>query len=52
MFQPVNSKVSFPDIEKKVLDFWRENRIFEKSIEDRKIISQIHFLRGPPHCQR
>ncbi len=48
MFQPVNSKVNFPEIEKKVLALWRENHIFEKSIEERKTAPKFIFYEGPP----
>ncbi len=48
MFQPVNSKVSFPEIERKILEFWRANRIFEKSIEARSSSPKYIFYEGPP----
>lgn len=48
MFQPVSSKVSFPEIEQKNLDFWKKNRIFEKSIEYRKASPKFIFYEGPP----
>jgi isoleucyl-tRNA synthetase len=48
MFQPVNSKVNFPEIEKKVLALWRDNHIFEKSIEERKSSPKYIFYEGPP----
>jgi len=48
MFEPVNSKVSFPEIERKILEFWRANRIFEKSIEARTSSPKYIFYEGPP----
>ncbi len=48
MFQPVSSKVNFPDVEKKVLEFWKENDIFTKSIESRKTAPRFIFYEGPP----
>lgn len=48
MFEPVNSRVSFPELEKKVLEFWRKNRIFEKSIETRASSPKFIFYEGPP----
>lgn len=48
MFQPVNSKVSFPEIERKILEFWRANRIFEKSIDARSSSPKYIFYEGPP----
>ena len=48
MFQPVNSKVSFPEVERKILEFWRTSRIFEKSIEARSSAPKYIFYEGPP----
>ncbi len=48
MFQPVTSRVSFPELENKILDFWKANRIFEKSIEARSTAPRYIFYEGPP----
>lgn len=48
MFQPVGSRISFPELEMKVLKFWKENNIFEKSIEIRKTAPKFIFYEGPP----
>lgn len=48
MFQPVNSRISFPEVEKKVLEFWQKNDIFAKSIESRKTAPKFIFYEGPP----
>ncbi|MDD5312996.1 MAG: isoleucine--tRNA ligase [Dehalococcoidia bacterium] len=48
MFKPVNSKISFPELEKSILAFWKENRIFEKSIETRENLPKFIFFEGPP----
>jgi len=48
MFKPVNNKISFPELEKSVLAFWKENRIFEKSIETRENLPKFIFFEGPP----
>lgn len=34
--------------EEKILDFWRENKIFEKSLEIRKKAKRFVFFEGPP----
>ncbi len=48
MFKPVEQKINFFETEEKVLKFWRENSIFEKSI-DQKDKSKIYsFYDGPP----
>ncbi len=48
MFRPVNSKVNFPQLEQSILDFWKTNRIFEKSLESRLGRPQFTFYEGPP----
>ena len=35
MFRPVSSKADFAKMEEGVLRFWKENDIFQKSIEPR-----------------
>ncbi len=47
-FKPVSSQVNFPEIEEEVLKFWKENRIFEKSIQSRPEEKKWNFLDGPP----
>jgi len=41
-------KYNFPKIEKKILKFWKKNKIFEKSIRQRKKKSNFVFFEGPP----
>ena len=41
-------ELNFPKIEKKILKFWKENRVFEKSIEQRKRAPNFVFYEGPP----
>lgn len=48
MFQPVNPKQSFPELEHEMLDFWEENTTFEKSVEARKDGEKYVFFDGPP----
>ena len=48
MFKPVNSRVHFPEIEQKILDLWRAERIFEKSIEIRGSSPKFILYEGPP----
>ncbi|OGI25772.1 MAG: hypothetical protein A3J76_00925 [Candidatus Moranbacteria bacterium RBG_13_45_13] len=48
MFNPVNSKQSLPEMEKNILAFWEENKIFEKSLELRKNAPLYSFFDGPP----
>ena len=48
MFQPVSSKINFPQLEKTILDFWKTHKIFEKSLESRIGAAQFTFYEGPP----
>ena len=48
MYQKVSPNLNFTEREKEVLAFWKENRIFEKSIEDRKDDPTYMFYDGPP----
>ena len=41
-------KLDLPKLEKKILAFWQDNKIFEKSIENRKDASAFVFYEGPP----
>jgi len=48
MFKTVNLKQSFPDLEKEIIKFWKENKIFEKSISTRWKSEAFEFYDGPP----
>lgn len=48
MFKKVDPKQSLPEMEKEVLKFWNENKIFEKSLENRKGAQNYSFYDGPP----
>jgi len=48
MFDKVSSKVSFPELEEGILKLWTANRIFEKSMEQRKGGKEYSFYDGPP----
>ena len=36
MFTPVNPKQSFPEMEKNILEYWKTNKTFEKSVSKGK----------------
>ncbi|MCD6500606.1 isoleucine--tRNA ligase [bacterium] len=42
--------MDFPKIEQKILKFWKENKIFEKSTSQRKKQKRFVFLEGPPYA--
>ena len=48
MFKEVSPQFTFAEKEKQTLAFWRENDIFEKSMEMYKDAPPFVFLEGPP----
>ena len=48
MYEKVPTNFDFVEREKKVLDFWNENDIFRKSMENRKEGETYTFYDGPP----
>ena len=51
MRYPEYKAVNYAEIADEILDFWKENEIFEKSIEVREGHPVFNFYEGPP-CQR
>ncbi len=47
-FKDVRPFVNYPKLEEGVLEFWRENRTFERSLEIRKDAPRFVFYEGPP----
>ncbi len=48
MYEKVSTNLNFVDREKEVLKFWKENEVFEKSIDSRKEGETFTFYDGPP----
>ena len=48
VYKEVRADMNFVDREKAVEKFWKENRIFEKSIENKKNSPTYMFFDGPP----
>ncbi len=47
-FEPVASRVALPELETEILKFWREQRIFERSVTERPADRVFSFYEGPP----
>ena len=47
-FKSVSNQVDFPEMEKEILNFWKENDTFLKSLEQRKGCEEFVFYDGPP----
>ncbi|MGD9117872.1 MAG: isoleucine--tRNA ligase, partial [Dehalococcoidia bacterium] len=48
MFEPVGSRVNFPQAEEKILGLWKDNKIFGRSVEQRQGKPRFVFYEGPP----
>ena len=48
MYKKVDTSLNFLDREKQVLEFWKENDIFKKSLEQTKDGKEFCFYDGPP----
>jgi isoleucyl-tRNA synthetase len=48
MFKHNLDKIKFPKIEEEILNFWQNNKIFEKSISTRDEGNPYTFYEGPP----
>ncbi|MEW4561284.1 isoleucine--tRNA ligase [Bremerella sp. JC770] len=48
MFESIPQNVSFPAMETKVLEYWQQNQIYEKSLEARQGSEPFVFYEGPP----
>ncbi len=48
LYKPVDSKISFPKMEEKILEFWKDKDIFKKSITQREGNKEFVFYDGPP----
>lgn len=48
MYQNVPSQQSFPKMEEKILQFWADEKIFEKSMDKNKDKDDFVFYDGPP----
>ncbi len=47
-FDAVSPKVNFPELEEKILKYWKKEKIFEKSVDERPLNKKWTFLDGPP----
>ncbi len=48
MFQPVSSRVSFPEIDKKVLQLWKDRDVFRRTETEREDGPLFMLYEGPP----
>ncbi len=48
MYRKVSTELSFVDREKEIVEFWKENDIFKKSMKNREGNERFTFFDGPP----
>ena len=48
MYKKVSTDLNFVKRELETLEFWKQNRVFEKSIENREGCEHFTFYDGPP----
>ncbi|GAB4508497.1 MAG: hypothetical protein OHK0046_01120 [Anaerolineae bacterium] len=48
MFKAVSPKVNIPKLEENILDFWRRNHVFERTVAEREGGPDYVFYEGPP----
>ncbi|MFT7184104.1 MAG: isoleucyl-tRNA synthetase [Oceanicoccus sp.] len=48
MYNPVDSRTPMPEVELKQMKYWKENNIFNRSIENREGKEKFIFFDGPP----
>lgn len=48
LYKAVDQKSNFPKMEEKILQFWEENKIFQKSIDKSEGAEEFVFYDGPP----
>jgi isoleucyl-tRNA synthetase len=47
-FKNIPSNLNFPNLEEEIISFWKENNIFEKSVDQRPDDNVYTFYDGPP----
>ncbi len=48
MFRKISNQVSFPELEKRILAFWKDQRIYDQSLRRREGAPSFVFFEGPP----
>ncbi len=48
MYEKLPTQVNYPELEREIVEFWKEHNIFKKSVEERPDNRQFIFYEGPP----
>ena len=52
LYKKVSTSLDFVEREKEILEFWKQNDVFNKSIENREGCEVYTFYDGPPTANR
>ena len=47
-YKEIKIPIHFPELEKRIIEFWEEKDIFKKSVENRSEKKPFVFYEGPP----
>lgn len=48
MYRQITGRVNIPEVEEKILKYWQEEKIFQKSLDNRNNAPHFVFYEGPP----
>ena len=48
IFRSISSSISFPELEHGILEIWKKNDVFQRSIDQRDAEDSFIFYDGPP----
>lgn len=48
MFNPIDKNKTFPELERDIIRFWRDHRIFRKTLDRTRGMKEFVFYDGPP----
>ncbi len=48
MFKPVSSRVSFPEVDSRALEHWKDREVFRRTTTEREDASPFMLFEGPP----
>ncbi len=48
MYRQITGRVNIPEVEEKILKYWQEKKIFQKSLDNRNNAPHFVFYEGPP----
>jgi isoleucyl-tRNA synthetase len=48
LYEPVDTRISFAELETRIIGWWKDNAIFERSLKEREGSPEWVFYEGPP----